>query len=56
MKSLFVVAPMVRDSIYGSSCPNLGTGGFNFHSRFEFLSINQMKQSVLILLEIIKLV
>ncbi len=45
-----------RLSFMGLPCPNLGTGGFNFHSRFEFLSINQMKQSVLILLEIIKLV
>ncbi|MGI6360417.1 MAG: peptidase T [Acholeplasmatales bacterium] len=45
-----------RLSFMGLPCPNLGTGGFNFHSRFEFLSINQMKQCVLILLEIIKLV
>ena len=45
-----------RLSFMGLPCPNLGTGGFNYHGRFEFLSINQMKQSVLILLEIIKLV
>ena len=45
-----------RLSFMGLPCPNLGTGGFNFHGRFEFLSINQMKQSVLILLEIASLV
>lgn len=38
----------------GLPCPNLGTGGYNFHGRFEFLSINQMKNAVLILKEIIK--
>ena len=45
-----------RLSFMGLPCPNLGTGGFNYHGRFEFLSINQMKQSVLILLEIVKLI
>lgn len=40
----------------GLPCPNLGTGGYNFHGRFEFLSINQMEKAVLILEEIIKLV
>lgn len=38
----------------GLPCPNLGTGGFNFHGRFEFLSITQMKKAVEILKEIIK--
>lgn len=38
----------------GLPCPNLGTGGYNFHGRFEFVSINQMKKAVLILGEIIK--
>lgn len=39
----------------GLPCPNLGTGGYNYHGRYEFLSINQMKKAVEILLEIIKL-
>lgn len=39
----------------GLPCPNLGTGGYNYHGRYEFLSINQMKKVVEILLEIIKL-
>lgn len=37
-------------------CPNLGTGGYQFHGRYEFASINQMEKSVLILLEIIKVI
>lgn len=37
-------------------CPNLGTGGFNYHGRMEFLSINQMKKSLKIALEIIDIV
>ncbi len=45
-----------RLTYMGLPCPNLGTGGFNFHGRYEFLSINQMKQAVLVLLEIVKLV
>ncbi len=44
-----------RLSYMGLPCPNLGTGGYHFHSRFEFLSINQMKKAVEILFEIIKL-
>lgn len=45
-----------RLTYMGLPCPNLGTGGFNFHGRFEFLSINQMKKAVDILFELIKLV
>lgn len=37
-------------------CPNLGTGGFNYHGRMEFLSINQMEKAVLVALEIVKIV
>ncbi|MCK9166161.1 MAG: peptidase T [Acholeplasmataceae bacterium] len=44
-----------RLTYQGLPCPNLGTGGFNFHGRFEFLSINQMKKAVLILKEIVKI-
>lgn len=45
-----------RLTYMGLPCPNLGTGGYNFHGRYEFLSINQMKKAVSILFEIIKLV
>lgn len=37
-------------------CPNLGTGGFNYHGRLEFLSINQMKKALDIALEIVNIV
>ena len=40
----------------GIPCPNLGTGGFNFHGPFEFLSINQMNKVVEALIELVKLV
>lgn len=43
-----------RLTYMGLPTPNLGTGGFNFHGRYEFASINQMKKAVNICLEIIK--
>ncbi len=39
----------------GLICPNLGTGGYQFHGRFEFASINQMHKAVAVFIEIIKL-
>ncbi len=39
----------------GLICPNLGTGGYQFHGRLEFASINQMGKAVEIFKEIIKL-
>lgn len=39
----------------GLLCPNIGTGGFQFHGRMEFASINQMEKAVNIFIEIIKL-
>ncbi|MDY0210851.1 MAG: peptidase T [Acholeplasma sp.] len=45
-----------RLTFMGLPCPNLGTGGFNFHGRYEFASINQMEQAVDIMIEIIKLI
>ena len=30
-------------------CPNLGTGGYNAHSRFEFVSVTQMEKIVMLL-------
>lgn len=38
----------------GLLCPNLGTGGFNAHSLYEFVSITMMKKGVELLLKIIK--
>ncbi len=37
----------------GLLCPNLGTGGYQFHGRYEFASIQQMKQALDIMLDII---
>lgn len=38
----------------GLPCPNLGTGGYNFHGPYEYASIQEMDQSVDIILNIIK--
>jgi tripeptide aminopeptidase len=39
----------------GLLCPNLGTGGYHFHGRLEFASIQQMKKATEILIEIVRL-
>lgn len=41
-------------SFMGLPCPNLGTGGYNYHGPYEFCSINSMKRGVKLLLELIK--
>jgi len=45
-----------RLTYQGLLCPNLGTGGFHFHGRLEFASINQMNKALEISIEIAKLV
>ena len=40
----------------GLMCPNLGTGGYNFHGRFECITIEGMDKSTEILLNIVDLV
>ena len=35
-----------RLSFMGLPCPNLSTGGMNFHSRFEYVSIDAMEKMV----------
>ncbi len=37
-------------SFRGLPCPNLGTGGYNFHGRMEFACIEQMDESVRLIL------
>ncbi|MEE0965979.1 MAG: peptidase T [Bacilli bacterium] len=39
----------------GLPCPNLGTGGFNFHGPFEFVSLTMMRKQVEVLLKIVEL-
>lgn len=38
----------------GLPCPNLGTGGFNFHGPFEFVSVTMMKKQVEVILKILE--
>lgn len=38
----------------GLPCPNLGTGGYNYHGKYEYASINEMETSVKLILHIIK--
>ena len=40
-------------SFRGLPCPNLGTGGYNFHGESEFASVDEMEKTVGILLGII---
>ena len=41
-------------SYKGLPCPNLGTGGFNCHGPFEFVSITMMKKGLELLLRLIR--
>jgi tripeptide aminopeptidase len=43
-----------RLSFRGLPCPNLCTGGENFHSRFEFVSIESMEKITDLLLQIVR--
>ncbi len=38
----------------GLPCPNLGAGGYNFHSRYEYLVIDELEKSVELLKKIIE--
>jgi len=40
-------------SFRGLPCPNLGTGGFNFHGECEYVSVQEMETAVKIVLNII---
>ena len=39
----------------GLPCPNLGTGGHNYHGIFEYITVEDMEKTVQILVEIVKL-
>lgn len=43
-----------RLSFMGLPCPNLGTGSFNCHGPYEYVSITMMKKGVELLLRLIK--
>ena len=38
----------------GLPCPNLCTGGFNFHGPFEFISIQSMEKVTQLLLALVE--
>ncbi|MDO4648701.1 MAG: peptidase T [Eubacteriales bacterium] len=42
-------------SFRGIPCPNLCTGGYNFHGRYEYASIQEMEASANLLIELAKL-
>lgn len=44
-----------RLSFMGLPCPNLFTGGHNFHSRFEFIPVKSMEKAVEVIVKIIEL-
>ena len=41
-------------TVKGLPTPNLGTGGYNYHGKFEYVSLTQMEKMVKILIELIK--
>ncbi len=43
-----------RLSFKGLPCPNIFTGGYNFHSRYEYVSVPGMKKAVEVILKIIE--
>lgn len=44
-----------RLSFMGLPCPNIFTGGFNFHGKYEYIPIQSMEKAVETILEIIRL-
>ncbi|MEF9967785.1 MAG: peptidase T, partial [Longicatena sp.] len=40
----------------GLPCPNLGTGGGNYHGRYEYCCIQEMEQAVSLIIKIAELV
>ena len=43
-----------RLSYMGLPCPNLCTGGYNFHGKFEFIPVQSMEKVVELLLTIVR--
>ena len=41
-------------SFMGLPCPNLFAGGINFHSRYEFVSLQVMEKAVMTIVKIIE--
>ena len=45
-----------RLSYMGLPCPNLFTGGHNFHGKYEFIPLESMEMAVGVILEIVRMV
>jgi len=45
-----------RLSFMGLPCPNIFTGGLNFHSRYEFIPIRSMEKATQVIEKIIETV
>ena len=43
-----------RLSFMGLPCPNLSTGGHNFHGRFEYIPVQSMDKMVEVLLNLVR--
>ena len=41
-------------SFNGIPCPNLGTGGHNFHSVYEYIAVEEIEQTTNLLISIVK--
>ncbi|MBZ4669525.1 MAG: pepT, partial [Defluviitaleaceae bacterium] len=41
-----------RLSFMGLPCPNIFTGGDNYHGRYEYISVNSMKKAVEVIVKI----
>ena len=44
-----------RLSFMGLPCPNLFTGGMNFHGKYEYCSLNTMQKAMQTILNLIEL-
>lgn len=44
-----------RLSFMGLPCPNLGTGGHNFHGHFEYVCVQSMEKCAEVLIELVKM-
>ncbi len=45
-----------RLSYMGLPCPNLSTGGHNFHGKYEYIPVKKKKKMVQVIIEIVKIV
>ncbi|MBQ7642445.1 MAG: M20/M25/M40 family metallo-hydrolase, partial [Clostridia bacterium] len=44
-----------RLSFMGLPCPNLSTGGFNFHGKAEYIPLSSMEKMVEVILKIVEI-